>query len=1131
MIQITFFSFYLTHADRIPLSPAMTTMMTASTMSSNGLYDARATIIIIGMKGAGKTTIGLMANRSMGRTFIDMDYRFRMSENTSVEAYVAAHGWNAFRARETALLKELLVQHPFDAVIACGGGIIESSESRRVLKSVLHTMPVIRVLREESAIRQYIDGRWLKQYDEDLDAMMRRRSLLYRECCSHTFYNLSCDSDASAKEPSRSIDRANLLSSSTNISDPLKFKQVGNSFERLLRAILGESFKSANHSQNFADPELGANSILARPSRQSSAPLDLPGSPTSGHNTPPVFRNSLSNLLAPHGPGPGPLHEPAYNEYKVSSPSHNGSKVHPKRATNGNPSARGKVIAVLPRKANVLERSSLLTRRTTAMSLTFADLTSISANMIRNITQGVDALELRVDMLDCLRPATATARSLDIEAEPKIDFEEVARQLETLRKLTPDIPILFTLRSDREGGFFHDDRKLSQRDTRSPHSQTIYFRLLSLAIGMGIEMLDVELGWDPRMTKRLIESRGRTKIVPSYHDLMGALKWDTNVARQLYDRACSFGNGVHVVMMIGTTTRSNIEQNQHLGSFSARLLSTAGADPSARMPPLMALNMGMAGRSSRPFNDVLNFVSHPAMPMKAGKGQLSLKEMMETLVRLSVIRSSHFHLYGAVHEAAQLVKEAIIAAFDEFGLPYQLLEEGTWSLAEYVDVHQNDEAGEREEEEKTMINSMSDGLFIADHAHRQVELFEIMSKTCPERISTVGKIVQAVDVMARQDIGLLMLGTERGRRVPNALGEMRGPLVGCHTLPAAIERILLAHLAPINVPNAHRSGLIVILNDEEESTEKGNMDVDEDMEKYQATSKIAKRAALYALSKMGLGTVYILEQSDSGHANLSDDPPYSRRQSLAPGASRDSSAPPQASTSKVWAQEVLRLSNDEESQSGTSGDASDQIRVVVRDISLASLAHSPTRSGHDTPESSLGKSARMTSLPDLQHNQDDEDAETMAAIYDFERHPSKRPCAIVIVGGNEERQQECLSTLTNSSSHVQKTSDEDQSRVTQNKKRFVLPQELWQSSFGGTIVRIPSKRSDIIGSRTKIESDAPKVNGNLHFQDDQTATLHNGWINVEPWVIERDRVQKNVIEAWTRRSAPNHHLCGIWDAK
>lgn len=1114
----------------------MTTMMTASTMPSNGLYDARATIIIIGMKGAGKTTIGLMANRSMGRTFIDMDYRFRISEDTSVESYVAAHGWSAFRARETILLKELLVQHPFDAVIACGGGIIESSESRRVLKSVLHTMPVIRVLREESAVRQYIDGRWLKQYDEDLGAMMRRRTLLYRECCSHTFYNLSCGIEASSKDPSRSTDRVSFSSSSSNTTDPLKFKQVGNSFERLLRAILGDSFKSANQSQNFADPELGANSI-SRPSRQSSAPLDLPGSPTSGQNTPPVFRNSLSNLLAPHGPGPGPLHESAFYDHRLSSPLHNGSKMHSKQAMgksssikNESSSTRSKGIAVLPRRANVLERSSLLTRRTTAMSLTFADLTSISADMLQNITQGVDALELRVDMLDCLRPATATARSRDIEAEPKIDFEEVARQLETLRKMTPDIPILFTVRSDREGGFFHDDRKLSQRDTRSPHSQAIYFQLLQLAIGMGIEMLDVELGWDPWMTKKLVESRGRTKIVPSYHDLMGALKWDSNVARQLYDRACSFGNGVHVVMMIGTTTRSNIEQNQHIGSFSARILSAAGADPSGRMPPLMALNMGMAGRSSRPFNDVLNFVSHPAMPMKAGKGQLSLKEMMETLVRLSMIRTSHFHLYGAVHEAAQLVKEAITAAFDEFGLPFQLLEEGTWSLAEYIEAHQNDDRGDQQEEENTMVNSVSDGLYIADHAHRQTELFEIMSRRCPERISKIGRIVQAVDVMARQDIGLLMLGTERGRRVPNALGEMRGPLVGCHTLPAAIERTLLAHLAPINVPNVHRSGLIVVLNDEDETNDKGDSEMGENAEKYQATTNIAKRAALHALCQMGLGTVYVLEQSDSHHGHLSDDPPYSRRQSLAPGTSRDSSVPPHPTSSKAWAQEVLRLNYSHEPQSGTFADLSDDLRVVVRDISLASLAHSPTRSGHDTPENGSGKRTRMDMISDLQQNHEDEDAETMAAIYDFERHPSKRPCAIVVVGGSEERQRECLSTLPKRSTAVQ-TNEEDHLRTMHfDKKHFILPHELWQSSFGGTIVRIPSKRSDIIGSRRKIETDAPKVSGNIHYQDDRTATLHNGWINVEPWVIERDRVQKNVIEAWTRRSAPSHHLCGIWDS-
>jgi 3-dehydroquinate dehydratase type I len=587
----------------------------------------------------------------------------------------------------------------------------------------------------------------------------------------------------------------------------MKFKLLGESFMRLVRFILGLADDA--DAQTFAFDGQG----FAAPERMSRAQA--------------ASRSSISHLLASHGPGP----ETGMAYVKTLSTLRR---------------------AVLPMRANVLSRSSLLTRRTTAMSMTFPDLTMVDPAVFRTITQGVDALEVRVDMLGCMQPASPEERRKNTLKVPELDYEEVARQLETLRQAVPDIPILFTLRSDREGGFFHDDRRLSERDTASPHSQRIYFEMLELAIALGVEMLDVELGWDPWLTKHLISSRGRTRIVPSYHDLAGALRWDSALPQQLYERACSFGNGVHIVMMIGTTQRSTIEQNNHLIAFSARSLSVAAADPRLRLPPLMALNMGMAGRPSRPFNDVLNFVSHPAMPVKAGRGQFTLKEMMEMLVRLSILQVSHFHLYGDLTVQAATAKRVIQAAFNEFGLPYTLLEEGSWTLREYVRTHQRLDIPDRDVE-VAEPNSISDGLYIVGQAHRQLELFSEMKNASPQQVSVEAQAVQAIDIIAREDMALSLLGTERGRHAPNSLGEMRGPLVGCHTLPASIKRILKAYLAPINAPNVHRSGLIVILSDKANGVE-----VDEEVE---AETDIAKRSALYALATIGFGTVYVVDEA------------------------------------------------------------------------------------------------------------------------------------------------------------------------------------------------------------------------------------------------------------------------------
>ncbi|PWN51566.1 hypothetical protein IE53DRAFT_313695, partial [Violaceomyces palustris] len=87
----------------------------------------------------------------------------------------------------------------------------------------------------------------------------------------------------------------------------------------------------------------------------------------------------------------------------------------------------------------------------------------------------------------------------------------------------------------------------------SPHSEALYFKLADLALSMGTELLDVEMAWSPSLTAALMAKRGRTRILVSYHDLVGALRWETSTPRKLYERAISFG--ADIVQMIGTALK------------------------------------------------------------------------------------------------------------------------------------------------------------------------------------------------------------------------------------------------------------------------------------------------------------------------------------------------------------------------------------------------------------------------------------------------------------------------------------------------------------------------------------------------------------------------------------------------
>jgi shikimate kinase/3-dehydroquinate synthase len=77
-------------------------------------------IVLVGMPGSGKSTVGRLVAERLGRPFIDTDERFAEHHGTPVPAYLAEHGEPAFRAAEAAVVADAV--RTSGAVIAAGGG-------------------------------------------------------------------------------------------------------------------------------------------------------------------------------------------------------------------------------------------------------------------------------------------------------------------------------------------------------------------------------------------------------------------------------------------------------------------------------------------------------------------------------------------------------------------------------------------------------------------------------------------------------------------------------------------------------------------------------------------------------------------------------------------------------------------------------------------------------------------------------------------------------------------------------------------------------------------------------------------------------------------------------------------------
>lgn len=78
-------------------------------------------IVLIGMMGCGKTTVGQLLARRMGRELADTDALIEQREGRSIPDIFAREGEAYFRALELELCRELSGREGL--VIACGGGL------------------------------------------------------------------------------------------------------------------------------------------------------------------------------------------------------------------------------------------------------------------------------------------------------------------------------------------------------------------------------------------------------------------------------------------------------------------------------------------------------------------------------------------------------------------------------------------------------------------------------------------------------------------------------------------------------------------------------------------------------------------------------------------------------------------------------------------------------------------------------------------------------------------------------------------------------------------------------------------------------------------------------------------------
>lgn len=475
------------------------------------INDPEASILLIGMRGTGKSFIGNMAAKALSLTSLDADQYFEEKYKIGVREFVHENGWPAFRDAELVVLKELIENKGRGHIISLGGGIVETVAARTLLKDYGSSRgPVVNIIRPLDDVIAYLDSEGSRPaYGESVVDVFKRREPWFAECSDYLFDNeFGTDTDTRRT-----------------------FSEVARFFGHI-------SGKKPNLAENV---------------------------------------------------------------------------------TEG--------------------------RRSYFLSLTYPDVTQAFEH-IEVLTEGVDALELRVDLLKSSKHGENLGQT--------VPLSYVQEQVTKLRRAC-SLPIVFTVRTKGQGGAFPD----------VAHSQIL--DLLKLALRLGVEYIDVEINLPETEVRKLRKSQGYSKIIASWHDWSGRMKWDGAVVKEKYEIASKLGD---IVKIVGKA--ENLQDNFAMYNFVDGIRKTSAAKP------IIAINMGVEGQMSRILNPTFSPVSHPLLPVKAAPGQLSFQEIQQALHLLGLIPSRRFYLFGT--PISQSMSPTLHnTAFDILGLPhkYGLLETNT----------------------------------------------------------------------------------------------------------------------------------------------------------------------------------------------------------------------------------------------------------------------------------------------------------------------------------------------------------------------------------------------------------------------------------------------------------------------
>ncbi|KAF4997007.1 hypothetical protein FGRMN_4147 [Fusarium graminum] len=147
-------------------------------------FSSDASMVLVGMRGAGKSTLAVMASSAMDRKVIDLEPAFQRAMGLSSSAYKSEHGSTECYKQQARVLQSVLQRHPTGYIIVCSW---METRVQSLLREFAAKNPVIHIVRDADAIQNHLKLR----DDAKIRNLLDVSNSIFRSCTNFEFFNVS----------------------------------------------------------------------------------------------------------------------------------------------------------------------------------------------------------------------------------------------------------------------------------------------------------------------------------------------------------------------------------------------------------------------------------------------------------------------------------------------------------------------------------------------------------------------------------------------------------------------------------------------------------------------------------------------------------------------------------------------------------------------------------------------------------------------------------------------------------------------------------------------------------------------------------------------------------------------------